>query len=54
MFEFIGVTLLILASGGIGFYLGQRGWEGVHIDLANAERELKELKDKLSGKKISK
>lgn len=52
MTELMHIYVLVaigLMNLGIGFYMGQRGWEGVKVDIANARTEITLLKNKIEA-----
>lgn len=47
------ITLgLMVFSGGLGFYMGERGFAGVRIDLENIKYEIEKVKNLVSSKTI--
>jgi hypothetical protein len=47
------ITLgLMLASLGIGYYIGERGMAGVKIDLDNTKNEIEKVKNLVASKTI--
>lgn len=47
---FIAIALISVATGGIGYYIGERGMTGVKIDLDNTRIELEKLKTRVAKK----
>lgn len=45
------VAALVLASFGIGYYIGGRGLDGVKIDLDNTKNEIEKVKTLVSKTK---
>lgn len=43
---------LMLASLGIGYYIGERGMAGVQIDLNNTKAEIEKVKNLVASKTI--
>lgn len=47
---FITTLVLMALSGGLGYYIGERGTAGVKIDLGNTKNELEKVKNLVSKK----
>lgn len=43
----VGMASMLLGIG-VGYYLGERGWTGVKIDLSNVKTDVEVLKAKLN------
>ncbi len=48
---YVTVALMVL-SGGLGYYMGERGMSGVKVDLNNTKNELEKVKNLVSSKTI--
>lgn len=45
----ITVELLMVGTGLLGYYMGQRGWAGIKMDITNAKTEIEKLKARFEG-----
>lgn len=52
MTQFYVTAALMLASLGIGYYIGERGMAGVQIDLNNTKNEVEKVKNLVASKTI--
>jgi hypothetical protein len=48
---YITVGLMVF-SGGLGYYMGERGMAGVKIDLDNTKNEIEKVKNLVASKTI--
>lgn len=52
MTQFFVTVALVVCSGGIGYYMGERGFAGVQIDMNNVKIELEKVKNLVASKTI--
>jgi hypothetical protein len=45
--QFYVTVGLMIFSGGCGYYMGERGWSGVQIDLGNIKSDISHIQGKL-------
>jgi hypothetical protein len=50
--QFYVTVALMIFSGGLGYYMGERGISGVKIDIDNTKNEIEKVKNLVTSKTI--